>query len=238
MTTEIEFNDNENKSITTANDTSSLIALAINNNVNIEALDALIRLKNNEIDRQAKQEFDFHFTEMQKEFEPIQKTKKGYDYDYAPLPEIIKKYGPIISKHGFSFKWKESKIDNGKRVTIIIRGWGHEDSSTYFDVPQIQGTKRQNTIQVAGTMSSYGERYTFKAGFGIVEIGIDTDGQTYDEGITYGEDIKKIRDCSDIKSLIEVFRDLWTKYGKDPQGQKVISIEKDRKKRELQNENN
>lgn len=220
--------------------TSILLKLAIDKDLDIDKFRALIQLKNDEENRKAKREFDSHFMEMQKEFEPIEKTEKGYDYDYAPLSALIKKYGPIISKHGFSFKWRESALESGnKRVTIIISGWGHSDDSTYFDVPKIEGTKRQNVIQVAGTMSTYGERYTFKAGFGIVEIGADKDGQlTYDEGMQYIGDSLEIRECTTTQELIDTFRKLWTKYKDDPQGQKVMTIEKDRKKEELKNANN
>jgi hypothetical protein len=218
--------------------TEMLLKLAVDKDLDVDKLKALIQLKNDEEVRQAKKDFDFHFTEMQKEFEPIEKTEEGYGYKYAPLPMLIKKYGPIIAKHGFSYRWRETKLENGdKRVTIIISGWGYTDDHTDFDIPKIEGTERQNSIQVAGTMSTYGQRYTFKAGFGIVEIGEDTDGVTYDDGVEYAQDIKLIRDCTTTQDLYTVFKGLWEKYLSDPKGQEIISREKDTRKKELKNGN-
>lgn len=171
--------DQKKKKVLTQKD--NLLQLAINRDLDIEKFRELIALRREEEAYQAKKVFDFHFSEMQKEFTPIEKTEQGYEFKYAPLGFMIEKYGPIISKHGFTFCWKEEtlgdgKLKDGKRVYIIISGWGHTEQKTYFDVPYVPPTKRQNDIQVAGTMSSYGERYTFKAGFGIIEIADDTDG--------------------------------------------------------------
>ena len=172
----VDQNPRKKKALTRIAGKDNLLQLAISKDLDIEKLRELIALKREEEAYQAKKEFDIHFAEMQKEFEPIGKTEQGYEFKYAPLGFMIEKYGPIISKHGFSFRWREEKIENGKRVYIVISGWGHMDQNTYFDVPIVTPTKRQNEIQVKGTMSSYGERYTFKAGFGIIEIADDTDG--------------------------------------------------------------
>lgn len=227
----------ENKDIALS-EGGMLLQLAINKDLDIEKLKELIRLKTEQEERQAKKEFDFHFSEMQKEFTPIEQTKKGYDgYTYAPLSEILKKYSPIISRHGFSFRWRETMTEkNEKRVTIIISGYGHTDDQTSVDIPSIQGTKRQNAIQIRGTMSTYGERYSFKAAFGITEIGEDNNACfNYEDGIFYSDDIQKIRNCSELGKLHLLFKELWHKYGTDKIGQAIISKEKDAKKKELQN---
>jgi hypothetical protein len=216
-----------------------LIMLAINENLDVEKLQALIDMKNAEEARQCKKDFDAHFTEMQKEFTPIEKTKRGYDYWYAPLPEMEKKYGPIIRKHGFSVRWRERDLENGKkRVIIVVSGWGHEDAETYRDLPQLEGTKRQSVVQADESTNAHGRRYTFKQFFGIQEIEKTKDGNlTYDQGVYYGPDIICIRECQSMDQLKKVFMPMWEKYKDDPQGQKVIAMEKDKKKGELKNAN-
>jgi len=142
---------------------------------NIEALERFIALKEREESRHASLEFDRHFAEMQADFVPASRSKKGYDYRYAPVEALQKQHGPIISAHGFSYRWKEESIETGKRCTLIISGHGSSRENS-FDVPMITGTKQMNPIQVAGAMSTYGRRYTFISGFGVIIEDEDTDG--------------------------------------------------------------
>jgi hypothetical protein len=217
------------------NEPSNIVQAAISKGItDVETLKALIEMKNAEEDRKAKKEFDFHFAEMQKEFTPIERKKTGYNFKYAELSELELKYRPIISKHGFSYKWKEEVIEIGKRVTIIISGYGHTDDSSFFDVPDVEATKNTNAIQTKGTMSTYGMRYTFKAGFGITEKDEDTDGSlNYEDGVEYSTDIKAIRTCTK-EQLPELFSMIYKKYATDKIGREIIVKEKDKRKKELQ----
>ena len=212
--------------------TTGLLEMAISKDLDITKLEKLIELKNAEEERQCKKDFDFHFSQMQKEFEPIDRTKDGYSSKYAPLALMVKKYAGIIASHGFSYHWRESAIDSGKRVTIIISGWGYTDDETYFDVPHIEGTKQMNAIQVKGALSSYGQRYTFKAGFGITEIDEDTDGNfTFDDGLEYANDIKLIKEFDSLDKL----RAYWKTRNPelDNRGRKILVVYADKKAEEL-----
>lgn len=212
--------------------TNILLKMAIDKNLDVDKLEKLIALKEREEAKAAKKEFDFHFFEMQKEFEPIDRTKDNYSSKYAPLEMMTQKYGNIISKHGFSYRWREESTEIGKKVTIIISGWGHTDEKTSFEVPQIEANSMQNIIQVAGVMSTYGKRYTFKSAFGISEKDEDTDGN-FEDGILYSIDIMKIRESSTMEELASNFREAWDKYTKDTRGREIITIEKDKRKKEL-----
>ncbi len=210
----------------------TLLEIAIEKGIDTDKLEKLIELKNREEERQCKREFDFHFGEMQKEFKPIDRTKDGFSSKYAPLALMVQKYATIISSHGFSYHWRESAIEAGKRVTIIISGWGYTDDQTYFDVPHIEGTKAMNAIQVKGTLSSYGQRYTFKAGFGITETDEDTDGNlSFSDGVMYAEQTKAIHECKTLKQLGEAWKLLYPTLTKD--GKDVLTVIKDKKKAEL-----
>lgn len=163
---------------------------------NIEVLERYIALREREEARQAKLEYDRHFSEMQAEFGTAKRTKEGYGYKYAPIEELQKEYGPIIAKHGFSYRWNEEKLDGyGKRCIMTISGWGHSESNC-FDIPTMEaptnrnGQKTSNAVQVAGGMSTYGRRYTFIAGFGVIIEDEDPDANMPDDSDTLILDLR------------------------------------------------
>ena len=142
---------------------------------NVDALERIIALKNAEEERNSRIEFERRFAEMQKAFTPIKKMKQGHGYKYAPLDALQRAYGPIIAQYGFSYRWDEEAKEGGKESILYITGYGHTRSNRFM-VPQLEGNKAQNAVQVAGAMSTYGQRYTFVAGFGIPIEGEDIDG--------------------------------------------------------------
>jgi hypothetical protein len=144
-----------------------LIALAIEHGADVEKLEKLITLKNQEEERAAKKLFDIHFTDMQAQFTAVAKAKQGHGYKYAPIEALQKHYNGVITFHGFSYRWREEAVDTGKRCVMRISGWGYAEENS-FDIPRLQGTNRMNDVQAAGAMSTYGRRYTFVAGFGVI----------------------------------------------------------------------
>jgi len=222
---------------TTANQFDSLIQMAVNKDFDIARLEKLIALRNEEQKRQAESLFYEQFSAMQKVFTAAKKTKKGYDYMYAPLEVLQAQFGPIISEYGFSYRWTEEEVPNKpdwKRVRIIITGWGYTDDKTFFDVPPIEGTKQNNAIQVRGIMFTYGRRYTFMAGFGLVVEGEDTDG-TFEDGIAYGECFRAIREAKTIEDLMAIFKPIYNGLKSDQRGKELVTAEYNKRKKELQN---
>ena len=160
---------------------------------NIEVLERYIALRKSEEERQARIAFEQAFSKMRAELPGIAKRKDvsirgSKAYSYAPVEEIQRLCDPIIYKHGFSYSWKEESIygpdgkATGKRVQLDIFGYGHTRSNS-FDVPMLgqitsrDGNAVTNAVQAAGAMSTYGRRYTFVSGFGVVVEGEDSDGQ-------------------------------------------------------------
>lgn len=156
-------------------DASALLKMAVNKDLDIDKLKNLIELKVKEEDRFAKKEFDYHFALMQKDFIPAQKSKSVVDgggkllYSYCPLENILKTYQPIISEHGFGYRWTEESISEGKgiKVSCIVSGYGHTDK-TPVEIPVIPPSKLTNAVQQRGSMSTYGKRYSFMDAFGII----------------------------------------------------------------------
>lgn len=184
----------------------ALFEMAMTNEKGLEIIKELTALKNQEEDRRAKKEFDLHFAEMQAEFTPIERTKKGSFGKYAPLEKMTEKYGPIISKYHFSYHWEvdPEPVIRGekilKRTRIIISGYGHERRNTFFDAPELEKSNARNALQDEGTTDTYSHRYTFKAAFGIAEIDEDTDGKlSFGDGIKYADMALQFDECQTVE---------------------------------------
>lgn len=170
---------------------------------NIDILERFIALRAKEEERQARIAFENAFTKMQAELPAVVKMKDngGTKSKYAPIEAIQRACDQVIHKNGFSYSWREESIPEGKRVWIDISGYGYTKSS-FFDCPKIQGNNAQNAVQIAGSMSTYGRRYTFVSGFGIVVEGEDNDGHyTVAE---FGEYIELLQPLYDAKTPEEL----------------------------------
>lgn len=211
-----------------------LVAMAIDRDLDIEKLRALIEMRNQQEERENKRAFDAAFARMQSQFETVRRTKKGHDYKYAPLEVLQKAYGPVISRNGFSYRWREEAIEGGGKRTIMrISGYGHAEEN-YFDAPKLEGTRAMNAVQVAGAMSTYGRRYTFLSGFGVIVEDEDDDGRPLG-----AEDVKRIspaiaqiKAASDAEELKEVFFAAY-QATTDNALRKLLTDAKDERKREL-----
>ncbi len=162
----------------------SLLAMAIDKNFDADKLEKLIALKNSEQERMAKEDFERNFQLMQVEYPTITRTKEVKRksgellYKFCPLSNIMKLFGPLLSQHGFSWRWEKTPIaDKIIRITSIIAGYGHEKRAS-IDIPIISPpNEATNAIQQVGSSISYGERYSFMANAGIVISGEDDDGK-------------------------------------------------------------
>lgn len=206
--------------------------LSIANTGNIEALERYIALKEREEARQGALAFDAHFAVMQAELGTVARGKQGHGYMYAALEDLQRQCGPTIATHGFSYSWREDAIEGGKRVIMTISGHGHS-RETSFDVPGLTGTQRMNAVQVAGAMSTYGRRYTFIAGFGIVIDDEDRDGIPVGTGETQADNVLRLQNCHSIDDLMTEWRAVFDEV-KDTKGAlEYLTPIKDEMKRKL-----
>jgi len=159
-----------------------LLSLAIEKGLDTETLAKLIALRNAEIERMAKADFDREFAAMQAELPPIGRTRTVSDnsgrklYSFCPLEDILLAVGPVLARHGLAYRWAEEALSSGeKRVWCIISGHGHEEKS-YVDIPLVDPqTRSTNKIQQRGVATSYGKRYSFMSAVGVVIAGEDLD---------------------------------------------------------------
>lgn len=184
---------------------------------NIEVLERYIALRKSEEERHARIDFEQHFAKLRKSLKPVVKSKENtfLKSKYAPLEVLQDMCDDLIFEHGFFYSWREEALPkgDGKRVWMDITGYGHTKSN-YFDTPDLdpmksnEGKQVTNILQARGIQSSYGQRYTFKAGFGIVIAGEDSDANIPDDAGAIEMDLRAWMDgdklSPDAKRIIKI----------------------------------
>ena len=174
--------DNESRDLAVKRE-DGLLAMAIEKGISDpDILAKLIALRNDELARQSKAVFDEKFAAMQAEFVPVGKSSKATDangrtlYSYCPIEVILAMAAPIMARHGFSYRWTEEALANKeKRINCIVSGWGHSETG-YVDIPFMEPSSRAtNAVQMRGSATTYGKRYSFLNATGIIVGGEDND---------------------------------------------------------------
>lgn len=192
---------------------------------NIEVLKEFIALRAQEEARQSRIQFEENFARMRAELPRITKSKNvdirgKRAYSYAPIEDIQKVCDPIIFKHGFTYSWREEAIPEGKRVWLDIMGYGHTKSN-YFDSPRLdpiqsrEGFNVTNVVQMAGQMSTYGKRYSFVSGFGLIVEGEDADAQTVEIPQELSDALDKIRNADTLDKLMAAYQIAYERFKSD-----------------------
>lgn len=203
----------DEKQITTTNDGESLLRLAIEQDVDVEKLERLIAMRDRELQRQAKQDYDRAFSKMLADYVPVEKASAATDrdgtvlYKFAPLEAILKTYAPIWTRHGFGWTWEEESTRDieGKRyltITCVVNGHGYEKRySVEVEVPA--PTKFTNAVQVTGVAKTYGRRYSLIDAFSPIIQDEDDDARSIsaDEAVDYAEQIRELRRCTTFQDL-------------------------------------
>lgn len=207
----------------------------------VALMEKLIAMRDAEKAKKAKELFDENFIAMQKDFTVVKKSKEATDkegnllYAYCPLPNILKVYGPILSNHGFSYRWSGKTIEGKiRQTTCILSGFGHTEEGA-FDIPIEAANNYANQGQRVASAQTFGERHSFNALIGVVIEGEDDDANslTFDDGVTYAADIHAIRDCKTLDELKATFPAIFKRLAGDFNGQRTINSVKDAKKKEF-----
>lgn len=223
-----------------------LFKAAMQNEKGLEIIERLTALKNREEDRareeearQAELSFNRDYVEMQAQFEPVKKARenKQYNSKYAGIDDLQRQYGPIISKHEFTFDFSDPEfLDDGSVICCFnLRKYGYT-RKTKIKMPAYKPEKIMNAMQAVGTQLSYGNRYAMKAGLGVTESDDDTDGNlTFDNGIKYGDMSLQISECKTLAELQEVTQGFYNslKTADDTEGIEVLRKLKIKRKGEI-----
>lgn len=176
--------------------------VALNPNLDVTKLDALLKMQERIMDRQARQKFDAELAAMQAKFPVIERRgrieirKKGASGErdgdllqsspYAKWEDIVEAVNPVLQEHGFSLTFKPSMTEKGMvRVEGTLAGHGWRET-TFVELPH-DSTGSKNSIQAIGSAQSYGKRMVGTALLNIVSRGEDDDGKTSGEPIAEEE---------------------------------------------------
>jgi hypothetical protein len=224
-----------------ASESSRLIQLAIERDADVDKLERLIELRNREIARQAKAEYEQRFSAMQRQFGKILRTREATDangkvmYSYAPLEDIVAVVGPTIADFGFRYHFEEERIEGSseKRIWCIVSGCGHEER-TYVDIPIPEPSKMTNAIQQRGSASSYGKRYAFLAAFGLTLADEDDEGRScsVNEVSAMVPGLAKLEAATTLDDLKVAFKEVLATAESESQKLLVINT-KNRRKEEI-----
>lgn len=172
----------------------------------VQLLRELIAMQNAERERICKENFDIHFAELRKALAPVVKTRlnTGTSSKFAALEDLQSACDKIIFEHGFSYSWDEEALAEGRKCVIMyIYGYGHT-RPIRWEAPHFDGNRATNPLQSAGVQSTYGQRYTYKGGFGIVLKGEDTDGgNTFEIDPELKATLEKLEGAETIDKLLD-----------------------------------
>jgi len=181
---------NDKQVVSVTPNIEALLMKAVENNVPIETMEKLMAMRDKLKAEWAKEAYYTDMANLQAELPVIQKTHPAgdddFNYKYAPLDAILKaKNGnektvkELIRDYGFSYSHDAAyESDPPAQVVtcIITHKEGHSEKNIFRS--PIDSGGRMNVIQKNASALTYGKRYTFQNGFGIVVGGEDDDAQS------------------------------------------------------------
>lgn len=159
-----------------------LIELALTHNCPIETLERLMAMRDKLNAEQAEKAFNEAMAAFQGEVPVIKKGKSAgqgnFKYNYAPLDMIVQQVQPFLKKNGLSYTFDTENLENkALKVSMVIHHVGGHSKSFSMTVP-IDYQAKMNDTQKHGSARTYGQRYVFCGGFGILTGDTDDDGQS------------------------------------------------------------
>jgi hypothetical protein len=193
--------------------------VALNKDIDVTKLDALIAAQERVMDRNARMAFDVAMARMQPTLPVITKDgrivvrekdsrgqrtgEKTQDTPYAKWEKINPIIKPILAKHGFSLTFRPSTAPDGRlRITAVLKGHGHTDDSCYMDLAA-DATGSKNNAQAWASSLSYGKRHVACAALNIATKDEDDDAKAGGGPVlTVGEPLTE-EQLAQIMDLVE-----------------------------------
>jgi len=161
---------------------SVIAQAALNPNVDVEKMRALLELKERIDETDAKKLFHAAMIEAQEEMRPVVRNCKGdKGSKYANLEAVDRAIRPIYTRHGFVLSFNSKASEDGM-ITMSCTcmhkgGYAKEYELTgALDSAGPKGEKNKTGIQAAGSTVSYLRRYLTVMIYNIVLTDEDDDG--------------------------------------------------------------
>jgi hypothetical protein len=164
----------------------SLIALAVEKNLDIDKLERLFAMRRQDRADEAARQFAVAMADFQKRCPIIDKgklvhyvTKSGVTihYKHAELKHIQAVIKPLCGEVGLSYSWSNI-IEGGKLTTTctVLHAGGHSRGAS-FTCPVENSNPGMSDQQKPASALTFGERYTIIQAFGLVTGEPDLDGE-------------------------------------------------------------
>jgi hypothetical protein len=167
---------------------------AIQSGAGIEVLEKLMSLQERWEANQGRKAFDAAMSEAKAEIGPIIKNREvdftsnrgRTNYRFEDLAQIANQINPILAKHGLSYRYNTEQRDGNISVTCIVSHRdGYSERNTLTAPADNSGNK--NGIQAIGSTTTFLQRYTLKASFGLA-VAHDDDGASIAAAQTVSDD--------------------------------------------------
>lgn len=157
---------------------SMIERVALNPDLPIERLTALMDMRERQMDKEAEQVFNQAFAAAMAEMPDVPKSghNKHSGQRYSTLDDLIRTTRPVLARHGLSLNWQTTISGNEYSVTAIVRhAMGHSIQTTLSGARD--NGKQMNALQGGGSTETYLKRYT---GFSI--LGLSSGDEIDDDG--------------------------------------------------------
>jgi hypothetical protein len=200
---------------------------ALNPNVDIDKMRALLDMRERLIARAAETEYNKAMVAAKKAMPAVTRDRKNEQTSskYARLETISAAIDPIINDHGFSlsFGMAECPIQNHYRVTCTIRHEGGHSAVELIDIPidatGIKGNTNKTNTHAFGSTLTYGRRYLKTMIFDVVIKDEDDDGVAAGRRV-----VEEFLTAAEVADLENLAKDVGADIGKFCQFMRVPSL--------------
>jgi hypothetical protein len=182
---------------------SMIERVAMSPDLPIERLNALMDMRERQMNKEAEQVFNKAFAAAMAEMPDVPRTgeNKHLKVFYSTLDDLIKATRPVLSRHGLSLNWQSAITGNDITVTAIVRHAQGHSIQTTLSGPRDTG-RQMNALQGGGSTETYLKRYTGFAILGLSSGGeVDDDGQGADAETISADQFVQIRDRADLAGV-------------------------------------
>jgi len=172
-----------------------LMQVAVESNADLDKLEKLMNLQERWEAGEAKKLFYAAMAEFQRNCPDIKKLKKGHNYMYAPLGDIMAQIREPLFDCGLSIRFEQDHSSGITVTCIVTHKGGHSERTTMTGSADTTGSK--NGIQAIGSTVTYLQRYTVIGALGITTADADMDGRL-------PQDVKMIANAD--QKIIEIMQ--------------------------------
>lgn len=190
-------------------DVESLMKIAIEKDGAIDVIKELVKLRNDEMDRQAVEALEFAMSEFKKLCPPIPRTQRGAKLAskdgsirhlmYAPLDGIQKIIDPFCRQLGLRYAWNNRVADSDVITACVVTHVKGAKTRSEMALP-VSTPPKANVTQGRSGTRSFNKRITLSDVFGIATMD-DGDGAEEDHAPINADQLREMQQAVQKKDV-------------------------------------